>query len=294
MLPEFDLLMPESLPEAMDRLAAHGPGIAPIAGGTNLIVDMRAERRCPQVVVNIAHLKELRGIRRENGRVVIGGGTTIAELLRNPLIAEYASPLKEAAAVFANPLTRNRATVGGNLADASPAADTVPPLLALGAEVELASRLGTRCVALEDFIVGVRETQLRPDELLTAVHWPIASGHSASAFYKLGLRKADAISVVSVAVMVETDENGRCQSARIALGAVAPRPIRAHEAEAALQGRAFTPQVIDEAARLSAEATRPIDDIRGSAAYRRRVTSVLVRRLLAQTWQKVLNTAEHE
>ncbi len=287
MLPEFDLLMPQSLPEAIELLASHGPGTAPIAGGTNLVVDMRAERHCPQVVMNIANLNELRGIRRENGHIVIGGGTTIAELLRNPLIAEYASPLKEAAAVFANPLTRNRATVGGNLVDASPAADTAPPLLALGAEVELASRTGTRCVPLENFMVGVRKTLLRPDELLVAVRWPVVSQRGAGAFYKLGLRKADAISVVSVAVMIEADENGRCESARIALGAVAPKPFRAYEAEMALQGQSLTPNVIEEAARLSAEATRPIDDIRGSAAYRKRVTGVIVRRLLTHAAERL-------
>jgi CO/xanthine dehydrogenase FAD-binding subunit len=282
MLPEFDLLMPRTLPEALDALVASGPDVTPIAGGTNLIVDMRAERHCPTVVMNIASLPELRGIRRENGHVVVGGGTTIAELLRHPLIAQHAPALKESAAVFANPLTRNRATVGGNLADASPAADTAPPLLALGAEVELVSKTGTRRVPLEEFIINVRRTLLRPDELLAAVRWPVTSKRSASAFYKLGLRKADAISVVSAAVIIEGDENGRCRSARIALGAVAPRPIRVHEAEAALRGQSLTPDVIAEAAHLSAEATRPIDDIRSSAAYRRRVTEAIVRRLLTQ------------
>ena len=292
MLPEFDLWMPRTLPQALDLLAEAGPEVTPVAGGTNLIVDMRAERHCPKVLMDIAGLPELHGIRRENGHMVAGGGTTLAELLHNPLIAQHASVLRDAASVFANPLTRNRASLGGNLADASPAADTAPPLLALNAEVELVSKAGSRCIALEDFLVGVRKTLLHPGELLAAVRWPMPPNHSAGAFYKLGLRKADAISVVSVAVVVEGDKDGRCRSARIALGAVAPRPIRAHAAEEALAGQTLTPALIAEAARLASESTRPIDDIRGSAAYRRRVTGVIVRRLLTEVAGRVANGRE--
>ncbi len=280
MLPEFALLMPQTLEEALEMLAEGAPDVAPLAGGTNLVVDMRSGRYCPGVVVNIGGLEELRGVRRENGHLVVGGGVTIAELLDDPLIAQHAPVLREAAAVLANPLVRNRATVGGNLADASPAADSAPPLLVLGAEVELVSRQGTRRVPLEDFFVHVRKTVRRPQELLAAIRWPVPMERSASAFRKLALRKADAISVLNAAVNVERDGAGRCRQARIALGAVAPTPIRAHEAEEALRGQQLTPVTIAEAARLAAEATQPIDDIRGSAAYRKRVVEVLVRRLL--------------
>jgi len=230
------------------------------------------------VLVNVAGLDELRTIKRENGHVVIGGGVTIAELLEAPLIAECAPPLKQAAAVFANPLVRNRATMGGNLADGSPAADTAPPLLVLGAEVELKSREGTRCVGLDEFFVHVRQTVRQPEELLTAIRWPVPAPGSVGAFRKLALRKADAISVVSAAVMVEPGEDGRCGQARIALGAVAPTA-----AEEALRGQKLTPKTIAQAARLAAESIRPIDDIRGSADYRQRVVEVLVRRLLSES-----------
>ena len=280
MLPEFALLMPQTLEEALEMLAEGAPDVAPLAGGTNLVVDMRSGRYRPSVVVNIGGLEELRGVRRENGHLVVGGGVTIAELLDDPLIAQHAPVLREAAAVLANPLVRNRATVGGNLADASPAADSAPPLLVLGAEVELVSRQGTRRVPLADFFVHVRKTVRRPQELLAAIRWPVPTDRSASAFRKLALRKADAISVLNAAVNVERDGAGRCRQARIALGAVAPTPIRAHEAEEALRGQQLTPATIAEAARLAAEATQPIDDIRGSAAYRKRVVEVLVRRLL--------------
>lgn len=280
MLPEFALLMPQTLEEALEMLAEGAPDVAPLAGGTNLVVDMRSGRYCPGVVVNIGGLEELRGVRRENGYLVVGGGVTIAELLDDPLIAQHAPVLRESAAVLANPLVRNRATVGGNLADASPAADSAPPLLVLGAEVELVSRQGTRRVPLADFFVHVRKTVRQPQELLAAIRWPVPTDRSASAFRKLALRKADAISVLNAAVNVERDGAGRCRQARIALGAVAPTPIRAHEAEEALRGQQLTPATIAEAARLAAEATQPIDDIRGSAAYRKRVVEVLVRRLL--------------
>jgi carbon-monoxide dehydrogenase medium subunit len=289
MLPEFDLLRPRTLPEALDMLAEND--VLPIAGGTNVVVDLRAGKHHPRALVDIGRLEGLRGIRHDDsmprssghGHLVIGGGTTISDLLHGPLIAQHAPALREAAQVFANPLIRTRATVGGNLVDASPAADTAPPLLALDAEVELSSRDGTRHVPLADFLVGVRKTLRRPDELLTAVRWPVSgAAGSTSHFHKLGLRKADAISVLSVALAVEWDDAGRCTAARIALGALAPRPLRATLAEEALIGRALTPAIVAEAARLAGEATRPIDDIRGTASYRREVTEVIVRRLLSR------------
>ena len=282
MLPEFELLMPRTLPEALEMLAEGAPDVTPLAGGTSLLVDMRGGVRRPHVLMNIAGLEELRGVRLEDGCVVVGSGLTIAELRDHPLIAQHASVLGQGAAVFANPLVRNRATVGGNLVYASPAADTAPPLLVLGAEVELMSKAGSRRVPLEDFMTGVRETIRRPDELLTAIRWPVPSSPRAGAFHKLALRKADAISVLSVAVMLERDADGRCGQVRIALGAAAPTPIRARAAEELLCGQALTPEAIAEAGRLAAGETRCIDDIRGSAAYRQRVTEALVRRLLAQ------------
>ena len=282
MLPEFDLLMPKTLPEALDLLAEGAPDVAPLAGGTGLLVDMRGGLRRPGVLVNVSGLDELRRVQREDGHVVAGSGVTIAGLLEEPLIAGHGAVLRDGAAVFANPLVRNRATLGGNLAYASPAADTAPPLLVLDAEVELATRDGSGRVRLEDFITGVRQTTCCGNELVTAVRWPVPSPHSAFAFRKLALRKADAISVVSVAVMVERGEGGRCGDVRIALGAVAPTPIRAHAAEDLLRDQVATPATIAEAARLAGEATRCVDDVRASAAYRKRVTDALVRRLLEE------------
>jgi carbon-monoxide dehydrogenase medium subunit len=279
MLPDYDSLAPATWAEALAALAAQ-PDVVPIAGGTNVVVGMRAGELRGRTLMDINRLPELHGIRVSDGHVVIGGGTTVAELLASPAITEHAYPLHQAAAAFANPLVRNRATIGGNLVDASPAADTYPPLLVLDAEVELVSLHGVRWLPLDQFVLGVNQTERRPEELLRSVRWPLAPERSAGLHHKLALRKGTACSVMSAAVRVDTDQLGRCTAARIALGAVAPRPIRAHEAEQSLVGESLTEVTIRRAAQLAGQACRPIDDVRSSAAYRRRVAEVVVRRLL--------------
>lgn len=280
MLPKFELLMAETLPEALEMLVDRGPDARPMAGGTNLIPDMRAGTHHPSTVVNVEGLSELGGIRRENGHVVVGSGVTLAEVLRSEMIAEHGRPLQDAARVFANPLVRNRATIGGNLGNASPAADTAPPLLALGAEVELSTTDGSRWVGLHDFFVHVCDTVCEPGDLITAVRWDVPSARSVGGFRKLSLRKAMAISVVSAAAQVTLDDDGRCEDVRIALGAVAPTPVRAYEAEDMLKGERLEPELIEEVRHVACQAASCIDDVRSSAAYRERVASVLVRRLL--------------
>jgi carbon-monoxide dehydrogenase medium subunit len=282
MLPRFDLLMPRNLSEAVEALANAAPDVLPLAGGTNLVPDMRGGKRTPGTLVNVAGLDELQGIRRENGHLIVGSGVTIAELLESVLIAEQAPVLRQATAVFANPLVRNRATVGGNLGDASPAADTAPPLLVLDAEVEITKSDGSRWVPLEDFFVQVRDTVCEPNELITAVRWPVPGPQTFGRFRKLSLRKSTAVSVVSVAVQLALDDSRQCIDARIALGAVAPTPIRAYRAEEVLRGNALTSKVIDEATRVGCTAASCIGDVRGSAGYREHVTGVLMRRLLQE------------
>jgi carbon-monoxide dehydrogenase medium subunit len=282
MLPTFDLLMPKTLPEALQMLAGYAPDALPIAGGTNLIPDMRGGKQRPGVLVNIADLEELRGIRREDGHVVIGSGVRIAELLDSELIAEHTPVLGQAMGGFANPLVRSRATVGGNLGNASPAADTAPPLLALGAEVRLASEDEARWISLDEFFVDVCDTVCQHVELITAIRWPVPAARSFGRFEKLSLRKATAISVVSVAGQIAFDEGGRVEDVRIGLGAVAPTPIRAYDAEEVLRGEPLMPEVIEEATRFACGVTSCIGDVRSSAKYREQVTEVLMQRLLQE------------
>jgi len=279
---DMDLIMPRTLAEALEAMAARTPDIVPYAGGTNVLVNLRQDPHRYKALMDVKGIEDMQGIHRDDGCLVVGGAVTIAEILADPLIGRHAPGLRQAAAVFANPLIRNRATLGGNLVDASPAADMAPPLLSLDAEVELASTSGQRRLPLDEFFVHVNQTRLRADELLAAARWRIPQLRSASAFYKLGLRKADTISVVSVAVRIEIGEGGVCRVARIALGSVAPRPLRAYAAEEAMAGRVITPELITEAGRLSREAASPIDDVRGSANYRRHMVETLVRRCLSQ------------
>jgi len=279
-LPAFDLVQPASLDEALEALGA-GAESKPISGGTSLLVNLRDERETAEQLVDLTRVAELRGIEDRGHELKIGAGNLIADLMACPLVEPNVPILVEAAKTFASPLVRNRATVGGNLVDASPAADTAPPLLALGAVVDLTSAQGTRTLPLEEFFVGVRKTAIRPDEIMTAVRIPAAREGTLTAYHKLGLRKADAISVISVAVCV-TVADGICHEARIALGAVAPTPFVAKEASEALSGSALTSETIASAAALAAKACRPIDDVRASAEYRRRTVETLVRRVLTE------------
>jgi len=282
MLPEFDLLTLKTLPEALAQLSSAGSDAILVSGGTNVVPDLRSGRHTPKIVLDISRLKELHGIRREDGHMVAGGGVTIAELLASPLVAEHGKTLQQAGRLFANPMIRNRATVAGNLVDASPAADTAPALLVLDAEVDLQCQAACRTVQLNEFFTGVRKTVRRPDEMLVSVRWPVAKARTAYGYYKLGLRQADAISVVSIAIRLEADTSGCCQDVRIALGSVAPRPLRALAAEESLRGQPFTETVFARAGKLAAEAVSPISDLRASGDYRRRVVGVLVQRLLDQ------------
>ncbi|MFB3853161.1 MAG: xanthine dehydrogenase family protein subunit M [Vicinamibacterales bacterium] len=282
MLPPFELLRPPTLPEALAILAGGSPHAVPLAGGTNLIVDLRDGRRAPPKLMDVTRLRELKGISADDGRVIVGGGVTIGELLTHPLVATCGRPLRQAAASLGNPLVRNRATVAGNVVNASPAADTAPPLMAMDADVRLVSQRGARSLPLSDFMVGVNETLIAPDELLESIRWPVPPPASAACFYKIGLRKADACSVINGAAMVAWDDAGACSRVRIVIGAAAPRPIRALEAEEALLGRQLVPAAIAEASRLAAGATQPIDDVRATASYRRRMAEVIVRRMLTE------------
>jgi len=281
MLPEFELLMPKTLPEALEMMN-ESSRVIPLAGGTSLLVDLRGKISRPQMLINIGGLDELRGVRVEEGYVVVGSAVTIADLKHNVLIAKHGQVLQQATTVFANPLVRNRATIGGNLSYGSPAADAAPPLLVLDAEVELMSKDAKRTVPLKEFITGVRETVRYPRELVTAIRWPIPPEGSVGVFRKLGLRKADAISVLSIAVMLHRKNTEDYAQVRIALGAVAPTPIRVAPDEELLSGESLTPKLIARAARLASEATQAISDIRGSAAYRKRVIKALVQRLLTE------------
>ena len=283
----FELDIPTDLNGALAALAnGAGETVLPIAGGTNLIVDIRAKRERPDRMVGLGEVDELLGMEFGSARIAIGGRTTVSDLLRSPEIARAAPSLIEAARLFGGLMVRNTGTVAGNIASGSPAADLVPPLLTLDAELTLASASGTRTLALDDYYLGYKQDARRPDELITRISWPRLPQNSSNTFYKLARRKGDAITVTGVAVTLSVAD-GTCTRARIALASVAPVVRRVKEAEAVLEGRALTPALIDEAAAAAAETCTPIDDIRASAGYRRHTVQALTRRLVTQAWNRL-------
>jgi CO/xanthine dehydrogenase FAD-binding subunit len=278
LLPRFEYRRATSLLQAT-TLLAENPAAQALAGGTDLLVDLRERRRQTPMLVDVADLGELAGITADDGAMRIGGGVTIGELLASPLVEARLPALRAAARDFADFLTRNKATLGGNLANASPGADLVVPLLALDAAVVLAGATGERTVPLDAFVLGPRRTALRAGELIRQVLVPRSGGRQA--WYKLGLKRGGAIAVVSVATAVALDPAGRVADARIALGAVGPRPFRARDAEAHLVGAARDSGRIARAAELAAGAARPITDVRGGADYRTAMVRALVARCLS-------------
>ena len=283
----FELEMPRSLADALDALAAgRDAATTPLAGGTNLIVDLRAKRERPDRIIGLGEVAELRGMDLGENRIAIGGATTVSDLLHSAGMAAAAPSLVESARLFAGLMVRNTATVAGNIACGSPAADLVPPLLSLDADVTLTSAAAARTVPLDEYFLGYRRDVRRPDELITRISWPRLPGRCVNTFYKLARRKGDAITVTGVAVTLAA-AGGVCTRARIALGAVAPVVLRAKEAESGLEGRALTPAIIEAAAAAAAGAASPIDDVRASAAYRLHTVEALVRRLVAQAWERL-------
>jgi carbon-monoxide dehydrogenase medium subunit len=276
----FDYHEPTSIAEAVELAARFGDEARFLAGGTDLLVQIQRGRIAPRHVIGLGRVPGLTGV-RTNGRVVLGGGVTHRTIERAPALAGALRGLVEGAEVIGGHQIRNVGTVAGNIVNASPAADLVPVLLALDADVTLVGTRGERTLPLERFLLGPGHTDRRADELLTAMTMPVLPAASATAFLKAGRRKAMEISVACVAVRLTLDAaRERCLVARVALGAVAPTTVRAHAAERALDGQPLTAEVLRRAGALAAEAALPISDVRASAEFRRHLVSVLVPRAL--------------
>ncbi len=282
-LPRFSYYRPSTLKEAlaiMERCEGGGFGI--VAGGTDLLVAMKEGKLNHPALVDIKSVPELGGIQPENGELRIGAAVCTRAIARSSLVRERFPIISQALKILGSMQVGNRATIGGNLCNASPAADSAPPLLTLNASVRLIGAQGERTLPLESFFLGPKKTVM-DRELLVAVHVPFVTAQGSGVFYKLGPRGApEDICIVSVAAFGIADASGKnWKEARIALGAVAPTPIRARIAEETLQGRPMEERIIADAARLAAEKdAQPITDLRASAEYRRAMVQVLVDRAL--------------
>lgn len=269
-----------SVGEALELLAKYRERSRIIAGGTDILIELeRHQRPGVDVLIDITRVPGLDEIDLHGDHIRLGALVTHNRVIDSSLIVERGFPLAQASWEVGSPQIRNRATVAGNVITASPANDTITSLMALGAEVILASTEGERTIPLSAFYIGVRRTVMRPDEMLTAISFPALSDNERGIFIKLGLRRAQAISVVNVAVILQFDSD-RITQATITLGSVAPTIIRAPVAEQALIGRILNTEVIAEAGRLAAATPSPIDDVRSTAEYRTEMIKVLVVRAL--------------
>ncbi len=281
---------PSNLNEALALLAEHASDARIMAGGTDLILELERGIRQPGIVIDVTRIPGLDTIRLEDdGLIHLGPLVTHNQVVGSRLCVERAFPLAKACWEVGAPQIRNRGTIAGNLITASPANDTITPLWAMEGQVTLKSVWGERTLAFQDFFRGVRKTDLKPDEMLIDIALQPLKANERGTFLKLGLRQAQAISVVNVALVLTFDDDLRAGAppisvveGRIALGSVAPTIVRARDAERALAGQRLTGETIKLASELAAMAAKPIDDVRGSANYRKYMVSVYTRRALEQ------------
>jgi CO/xanthine dehydrogenase FAD-binding subunit len=282
-LPRFEYVQPKSIDEALSLLAQHKGKARPIAGGTDLLPKMkRREITSPAHVIDLKGIPDLNHIDYDEEKgLSLGALTTIHAIETSPVIQQKFSILAQAAYTMASPQVRNRATLAGNICNAVPSADSVPPLLVLEAKLKVVSQKGERILPIEDFFTGPHETVLTDGELLAEIQIPPVPSNGRGIYLKLSPKSSMDLATVGVAVVL-IREDGLCKDIRIALGAVAPTPIRAKRAEEVLRGKRFSDELIERTAQTAAEESRPIDDHRASADYRRGMVQTLVRRAINQ------------
>jgi carbon-monoxide dehydrogenase medium subunit len=289
----FEFYQPASLQEASRLLRENGPGGRFLAGGTDLVIAMKEKGMVPRYIVDLKRISGLSGIREQgDGSITIGALTTMREIETSPLITKKYPFLSQSAAEVGSIQIRNRATVGGNMANATPSADVAPALIALNATAKIVSANGERTVTLEEFFRGPGQTVMTSDEILTELTIPKTGPRLVGEYIKFSPREMMDLAYVGVAVAYNLgDQDKKCDGARIVLGAVAPTPLRAKRAEAALEGQTLTEALAEKAGQIAAEEAKPISDVRSSADYRRAMVGAMTKRALlnaavgpAQSW----------
>jgi carbon-monoxide dehydrogenase medium subunit len=278
----LEMYQPTSLPEASRLLKENGPGGRFLAGGTDLVIAMKEKGLVPKYLVDLKRIAGLSGIRENSdGTITIGALTTMREIETSPLLTKKYPFLCQSAAEVGSIQIRNRATVGGNMANATPSADVAPSLIALNASAKIAGASGERTVALEEFFRGPGQNVMNADQILTEITIPKSSPRVVGEYIKFSPREMMDLAYVGVAVAYTLgDQDKLCAGVRIVLGAVAPTPIRARKAEAALEGQLLTETLAEKVGATAAEEAKPISDVRSSADYRRAMVGAMTKRAL--------------
>ena len=274
---QFKYISPKTIEEVLEILKQKKSEACLVAGCSNVLPYIKDKKLSAKLLLDISGIEELNYIKKSEGKLCIGAGTTISDLIDSKIIKEECNILYQAVEEFADPTIRNSATIGGNLADASPAADMAPPLLVLDAVLEVESTDGKREVSLKNFFVGPRKTVLHDDEMITSIKIKDDSINKNGCFIKLGLRQAMAISVATIAMILEVEKN-RVKDIRIAMGSIAPIPLRLIKVEEFLKNKKINNDLIEEAVKKVREEVNPISDIRASAEYRRYISGILFKR----------------
>ncbi len=276
MIPPFDYKTPDTIGEAIDLLWKADGKAKIIAGGTDLVIGLRNGDHTPQLIIDITRLEELQKIDEKNGTISIGSAVTHSEIASSPLIKKYAIVLSEAASEIGSPQIRNLGTIGGNIVNASPAADTIPPLMVLNAVGRVASKEGEREVPLSQLFKGPYETNLKPHELLAQITFPKLPSDMRSGFIRLARRGAMAIARMSVAVVLQMEKRkNKIEDIRIAVGSVTPTPQRMSEAEAFLIGKSPDEETLQRASIKVSETMVRRSGVRPSTSYKRPVAEAL-------------------
>lgn len=286
---EFDYAAPKTLQEALDLLSQSNGEGRPLAGGTDLIAQMKENRKSPALVVDVKRIPELDILSfDEKQGLRVGAAVSCTRIASFPATQEHYPALAEACGLIGSVQIQNRAAVGGNFCNATPSADTVPPILSYGGKVVISGPDGRRELAAENFFVGPGQTVLNKGEILVEIAIPMPPSHSGAAYLRFIPREEMDIAVAGVGSFVQFSADGhRCEQARITLAAVAPTPVRAREAEEFLVGKAPDQPTFTQAGELAARAANPISDVRGSAAYRIELIKVLTRRSLQKALERV-------
>lgn len=291
LLPKFEFHQPVSVAEACEILAAHGPKAKLVAGGTDLLVNMKKRIVTPQHVVCLSKIASMHRIEQKADQIIIGGRYTVAELAADTLVEQKLDALRRGARALGSPLVRNRATIGGNIGSARPAADLPPSLIAYGATAVLESRRGTREVNLGKFFKGPGFTEIDADEVLTEIRVPVPRSGEGAGYINLGVRKAQDCNVVNVASFVALNpKDGRIEKARIVMGSVGPTPLRARSAEAVLIGQKPEEILFIKAGEVARLDCTPIDDFRGAASYRKAMVGILTKRTLESAHRQAIRS----